>query len=350
MTTLTSPSLSSTLSSLRFDWLMALLGVWLIGGLYLDGWAHNHNPDLETFFTPWHGVLYSGFLIQAAVLAGVFVNQWRHGKPLTQTLPPGYGLSLIGAGLFTIGGVADMLWHIRFGIEIGVEALLSPTHLILAMGGSLLISGPLRAAFQRAAGSWPDSLPMIISTVTLYCILTFFSVYANPFANTWVTTFDRPANGYNYITQAIGIISYLFQSALLSAVLLIILRNNQLHPGHLTLMLAVNAGATVLINDIFLSANPLWLFVVGLIAGLLADGLLWLLKPSIANLRGLRLFSAAVPALLYSSYFIALILTTGLWWSIHLWTGAIFLAGAMGWLVSYLVIPSAYEKVSVTPS
>ena len=56
MTTLTSPSLSSTLSSLRFDWLMALLGVWLIGGLYLDGWAHNHNPDLETFFTPWQRI------------------------------------------------------------------------------------------------------------------------------------------------------------------------------------------------------------------------------------------------------------------------------------------------------
>lgn len=47
---------TNTLSSLRFDWLMALLGVWLIGGLYLDSWAHNHNPDLETFIVAVDGM------------------------------------------------------------------------------------------------------------------------------------------------------------------------------------------------------------------------------------------------------------------------------------------------------
>jgi hypothetical protein len=51
-------------------------------------------------------VLYSGYLIQAAGLAGVFVNQLRQGKPMAQALPPGYGLSLIGASIFAVGGVA----------------------------------------------------------------------------------------------------------------------------------------------------------------------------------------------------------------------------------------------------
>src|SRR5437588_240720 len=45
-----------------FDRAATALGGWLIGGVYLDGWAHRHRANLETFFTPWHAVLYAGFL------------------------------------------------------------------------------------------------------------------------------------------------------------------------------------------------------------------------------------------------------------------------------------------------
>jgi hypothetical protein len=38
-------------------------------------------------------------------------------------------------------------------------------------------------------------------------------------------------------------------------------------------------------------------------------------------------------------YFLALRLTEGIWWSVHVWAGAIVLAGLVGWLVSYLVVP-----------
>jgi len=38
-------------------------------------------------------------------------------------------------------------------------------------------------------------------------------------------------------------------------------------------------------------------------------------------------------------YFLALMLTEGVAWSVHAWTGAIVLAGAAGWLLSYLVLP-----------
>ena len=38
-------------------WGVALSSVWTVTGLTLDGWAHTHElPD--TFFTPWHGVIY----------------------------------------------------------------------------------------------------------------------------------------------------------------------------------------------------------------------------------------------------------------------------------------------------
>ena len=56
-------------SSLRFDWMVVLASLWFMGGMFLDGWAHaNLASSLETFFTPWHAVLYSGFLAVASVL------------------------------------------------------------------------------------------------------------------------------------------------------------------------------------------------------------------------------------------------------------------------------------------
>jgi hypothetical protein len=62
------PTRESPKSSVRFDWIVVLLSVWWVGGLFLDGWTHNHIPQLETFFTPWHAVLYSGFLVVAIFL------------------------------------------------------------------------------------------------------------------------------------------------------------------------------------------------------------------------------------------------------------------------------------------
>ena len=43
-----------------------------------------------------------------------------------------------------------MIWHEIFGVETGVEALLSPTHLMLALGGSLMVSGPFRVWLASA--------------------------------------------------------------------------------------------------------------------------------------------------------------------------------------------------------
>jgi membrane protein YqaA with SNARE-associated domain len=35
----------------------------------------------------------------------------------------------------------------------------------------------------------------------------------------------------------------------------------------------------------------------------------------------------------------ALLLMKGWWWSVHVWTGGIVLAGLVGWLLSYLILP-----------
>ena len=57
-------------ASRRFDGLVAILSAFFGAGLYLDGWAHVHGHVDQSFFTPWHAALYSGFLVVAAVLGG----------------------------------------------------------------------------------------------------------------------------------------------------------------------------------------------------------------------------------------------------------------------------------------
>jgi hypothetical protein len=119
-------------------WGVGLASAWFVTGLYLDGYAHTHElPD--TFFTPWHGVIYSGYLVAALFLVGTFLlRRFR-------SMPTGYGLSLIGAGVFFIGGVADLIWHTFLGIEANLAAEYSPPHLVLATAGLLIATGPLAA-------------------------------------------------------------------------------------------------------------------------------------------------------------------------------------------------------------
>ena len=47
------------------DLITVVLGSWLTLGGFVDGYAHRNLDTPETFFTPWHAVLYSGYLAVA---------------------------------------------------------------------------------------------------------------------------------------------------------------------------------------------------------------------------------------------------------------------------------------------
>jgi hypothetical protein len=165
----------------RFDWSAAVLGLWLMLGMFLDGFAHHNLPaSLETFFTPWHGILYSGFLALAGFILFHQVRHMLKGYPWNRALPAGYSFAPMGIALF---GLGDLIWHTLFGVEEGIEALLSPTHLLLAVGGLLLTTGPLRAGLRRFADApkpgWKNLAPALLSALLFLSVLTFFTEYAN---------------------------------------------------------------------------------------------------------------------------------------------------------------------------
>ena len=254
-----------------FDWLMAALGAWLIGGLYLDGWAHIHVPALETFFTPWHAVLYSGYIAGAVALALTLRRNRRRGLPRSRALPAGYGLSLVGAFVFFFGGVADMLWHVVFGIEDGIEGLISPSHLVLAFGGGLMVTGPLRAGLAHPAPAerpWLARMPMVVSLTVFLSLVTFFTEYASPYATTWVTERHR-AGGE--VRLSAGLSGFLVQPAVLMGLLLFVLRRQALPVGSLTVLLSVNVALMTIIHDKYLDTGPYPLIGSAVLAGAIGD-------------------------------------------------------------------------------
>src|SRR2546422_9630248 len=175
-------------ASTRFDWAMAILSTVLVGGFYLDLWAHAHGRTDNTFFTPWHAVLYSMLAAVGIFLSITAWRAWHRGAPWWESLPAGYGLSLVGVGLFALGGVADLVWHLLFGVEFSVDALLSPTHLVLACAGILIVTGSLRAASRdpaRGTHRWLARIPAVLSLALALSIFTGFTQFIHPLVDPW---------------------------------------------------------------------------------------------------------------------------------------------------------------------
>src|SRR5438477_507727 len=161
----------SATGTTQFEWTVVLLCTWLMSGAYLDAWAHRHLTKLETFFTPWHAVLYSGMLALLIFLATTALRNQARGSEPDRMLPTGYGLSLVGCALFGFGGVIDMFWHLRFGIEVSLQALISPPHLLLMSALGLIVTGPLRAAWKRPGLRAPWSAVSAANHPAAGCIL-----------------------------------------------------------------------------------------------------------------------------------------------------------------------------------
>ena len=318
-----SPSARPRLSS-REDLLTVAFSAWLIGGLFVDGWAHN-NDKPESFFTPWHGLFYSGFTATALWL---WSRYQRH-----RAVPQGYGLGFVGLLLFAAGGVGDMVWHLLFGVEADLEALLSPTHLVLFVSGLLVVSCPLRAAWSSSDADEPF-LPALLSTTVLTATVAFFFMHFSPFLTDAMTAepyrfADQLGRGGGWLTEELqleGFAAILITTVILIAPTLLLLRRWTLPPGSLTLLFSA-----VVILDSSLLGFEMWATVMaGVVAGLVADLLAQVLQPSTSRATVLRVVGFAVPVVLWLTYFAVLATFYSVGWSAELWLGITVMSGLAG--------------------
>jgi hypothetical protein len=320
-------------STPAFDWTMTILSAVFVGGLFLDGWAHTHGRVDETFFTPWHAALYSGFLATAVFLWGGLVWGVRRGHRWRAALPDGYGLSLLGVALWFAGGPLDFAWHAVFGFEASVEALMSPAHAVLALGAALITSGPLRAILRRRPGTWWQELPLVLSLTFVVSALTFFTQIAHPLANLWAA---GPRRSSPDVTE-LGLVSFLLTAVILMGPVLLLLRHERLPTGATAILIGLDSIAMGFLFDH--GDYPLALVAASIAAALVVDLVRPVLRPRADRPAAFRVYAAAVPGLLAAAYFAAVATTAGITWSPHLWMGTVVFCGIVGWLLSYLVLP-----------
>ena len=318
-----------------------LFGLWAIFGLFLDGWAHSHQKP-DSFFTPWHAVLYSGF-----TSAGVWSlwMLWRRRRPdrsLIQSAPPGHLVTLMGFGLFGVGAVGDLIWHEVFGVEANVEALLSPTHLLLMTGGAIALSAPIRTKLRESQVdvSWKEFLPALLSLTLLTSVAAFFLGYLSPFSTAAVSfpTASTHTHDFSRLTPSLGaemrenwtLGSILVTSLLLVVPALFVKRRWKTSPGTFlflyTFLLTLQAG---------LSEFEHWpVIAVGVVVGIVADAAIKRELPTWT-------LGAVIPIAAWATYFLGVELQTGVGWSPELWAGSSLLAAMLGGLMGYLSGPVA---------
>jgi len=318
----------------RFDWLVTAASAWLLGGLYWDGWAHGYGlPD--SFWTTWHAVFYSGYAAAAAVLLGAVARARPHVTTWRAAIPGGYLAAVAGVVVFGFGGAFDMAWHTAFGIELGSDALLSPSHLVLGLGIALIVSGPLLAAWRRgASGGLAAQLPAVLSLTALLSVFTFFSLFAGPYSAV-IGTGAKPSEA-TLVRSLLGM--YLF-SALVVGIALVALRRGTLPIGSLTVLLGLNGVAMILMRGHAPLDVQLTFMLVAIAAGAIGDVLRWRLRPSDTRPLQLHVFAFALPVVYFALYLGVVVLRVGSGWTVHELTGMVTLCGVVGLLLSFVAAP-----------
>ena len=323
-----------------FEWLFVLFTLMQTAGVFVDGWAHTHILNqIDTFFTPWHALFYGGFILSSGVLFIELIKNHKNGYPWLRALPREYFFALGGVVIFGIGGVADLIWHTVFGIEAGLDALLSPSHMMLAFGGAVMSSAPFHAIYYRDTNVHRIlKLPVVISFSLFFMVFTFMMQFFHPFyLPLWMSNLPdvNIMSELQYMFhQELGIANAIIYTGIFMGLLLSTIRSWKFPFGSFTLILGMNAlGMTLMVGGFY------QFILTGFIAGFLVDIIYKKLFHNLREHHVIRIFGFLVPVAIFGAYVFTVLTTNDTWWSIHLVAGYIVISGIAGMLMTYLVVP-----------
>ena len=326
----------SVITDAWVDLVTMLFGAWLMIGIFLDGYAHTNLIDeLESFFTPWHAVFYSGFLATSAWVIWIVYRNVRLGRSWREAIPAGYGPTVFGLGLFGLGGLGDGIWHTIFGIEAGVDALLSPTHFMLFVGGLLGLSTAIRTSRVRNPGvelAASDRAPLILSLLLVTAALAFFAVYM------WIPT-QVWAMGIPY-EEAQGAVGYVVGGALVStgvllSPVLIVLRWWVLPAGIFLIIWPIVNAAIAVAFTMDLATG----LAFGLAGGVIGELSRAVLRPG-PHRRGASLTAISLTvAAAWTACLVAFEVSADILWPPEVWSGLVVLTGLVTWGLGWMALP-----------
>jgi hypothetical protein len=346
------------------DFIIAFCGIWLAAGFLFDSWAHLH-VGVETFFTPYHAIFYAAMLV-AAITFGVFaiVNQFR-GYVYPRFLPVAYRRALIGVPVFFLGGVGDLIWHTFFGVENRIEAVTSPTHLIIGYGVVLVLSGPIRSAFSARATmlSLRAQLPLLfcVASILEFAHLGMSYAFDPSVARMDAAPVAAAGSPYALLDAALtqyklgtGITIIILTAIVEMAFALWIASRFRLAPGAMTVFFVLGDTmiATALTNDRPILAIH---FFQALVAGIVADVILARgrgPRVELPNLRTIRTLAILVPLAYYGTFFALTIAIEGTWWSWALISSTLVWTVAAGFGLTLLMrepAPLEASRIAIAP-
>jgi hypothetical protein len=242
--------------------------------------------------------------------------------------------------MFVVGGVADGAWHTMFGVEVGVTALLSPSHLLLLSGGLLMVTSPVRSAWSSAQlpARAPATalLPALWATALTTAVVLFFFQYLSAFVTRAPST-PEVEGPDGLLTTIVGVASVLVTNLIVVAPVLLLARRWRLPFG--TVALVAGAGAVGLTS---LREFALGALVPAMVAGgLAADVLVARLRPGPDRPGAFRAVAVLVPLLLWGAWMATYAMAYGVAWPPELWAGVLGMACLGGLGLSVLVLPPA---------
>ena len=344
--------------SWRQDLVTCMFATWLIQGLTMDAWAHTNQTKLETVVTPWHALFYGGFVVTAAWICWQIHLNFKAGRSGLGAVPVGYGVALIGMGLFFLSGVGDQIWHAKFGIERDLEAFLSPSHTLLVIGMALLVTAPFRSMWsdpRPRATSFLSLLPAVWSLSLMVLLFALFGNYIVVFPSD-LPTISRAAfaagfpgdapppllDVFSARFQVQGVVMLYLTTLLLVAPVLLALRRWPLPFGSITFMWTLVVAS----NLVAYQYNRGWTLVAVVAVGLVAGYLVLRLRPTGDRLAMFHLFAALAPVGLWSMYFLVLAVAYNVGWPAELAVGVGAIAGMITLMLAYLMIPTPVARIS----
>ncbi|MHA6796490.1 hypothetical protein ACVGVM_23710 [Pseudonocardia bannensis] len=327
-------------ASRRTDVVTTVLSVWFVLGLFLDAYAHANVPQLESFFTPWHAVFYSGFAATGGWVLWTVYRNSEQGRRGISAVPLGYGMTMVALPVFAVSGAADMAWHTIFGVETTTDIFFSPSHLGLIASMIVILTSPFRSAWSNPALGARPSLralaPAVWTLAFAATLVLLFLTYGNALLfgpQGIVSAFSDPEGRAS--TLAVRMV---VTNLVLLVPLLVIARRWHLPFGVAT----ISYAPAVVLSGLLTGFHNLPTMGALAAAAVLVDLLGRWLRPTAERRTAYWAFATGASLITWTIYLGVAAGFAGRLPSVAaMWTGAPVVAALLGWVLAALLLPNA---------